>query len=256
MLGEFAFQWKQSLAGIAEGSSAQVFIVDTRVKDISSWPAPLLLMPEGRRKSWVFLCQQLADLGRILTLPEDGVFCELDREGLERAASFVQRRLGPDASRRIEKAAYSSAARAIVVRMENGRAYVLKLDDLSETDGSDVTSVKVGSLRSYLRIIQESGKVVDVPWDVVLYHCDPEYPYYKGRGLTDSVRDRSGRIGGRVRSLRVQQSLSINELAQRAGMLRPNVSRLEAGTHLPSLETLERIAAALGVPVAELVAAR
>ena len=39
-------------------------------------------------------------------------------------------------------------------------------------------------------------------------------------------------------------------------MKRPNLSRLEHGQHLPSLETLERVAAALAVPVAELVAVR
>ena len=37
-------------------------------------------------------------------------------------------------------------------------------------------------------------------------------------------------------------------------MLVPNLSRLETGTHVPSLETLERVAAALGVRVADLVA--
>jgi transcriptional regulator with XRE-family HTH domain len=34
----------------------------------------------------------------------------------------------------------------------------------------------------------------------------------------------------------------------------PNLSRLESGKHVPSLETLERVAGALGVRVADLVA--
>ncbi|MBI4218826.1 MAG: helix-turn-helix transcriptional regulator, partial [Chloroflexi bacterium] len=40
-----------------------------------------------------------------------------------------------------------------------------------------------------------------------------------------------------------------------AGMHRPNLSRLEAGRHEPSLDILEKVANALGVPVADLVAA-
>jgi transcriptional regulator with XRE-family HTH domain len=36
-------------------------------------------------------------------------------------------------------------------------------------------------------------------------------------------------------------------------MKRPNLSRLEHGKHLPSLETLEQLADALEVPVAQLL---
>jgi len=39
-------------------------------------------------------------------------------------------------------------------------------------------------------------------------------------------------------------------------MERPNLSRLEHGRHLPSLDTLERIAEALEVPIAALLAQR
>jgi transcriptional regulator with XRE-family HTH domain len=39
-------------------------------------------------------------------------------------------------------------------------------------------------------------------------------------------------------------------------MMRSNISRIEAAKHRPTLETLERIAKALKVSVAELVARR
>lgn len=47
---------------------------------------------------------------------------------------------------------------------------------------------------------------------------------------------------------------TITALAQAAGMERPNLSRLEHGKHVPSLDTLERVAKALRVPVVKLVA--
>ena len=40
------------------------------------------------------------------------------------------------------------------------------------------------------------------------------------------------------------------------GLKVPNLSRLENGRHLPSLETLEKVADAFGMPVAALVVAR
>ena len=40
------------------------------------------------------------------------------------------------------------------------------------------------------------------------------------------------------------------------GMMRNNISRIEAAKHRPTLETLEKLAKALKVSVAELVARR
>jgi transcriptional regulator with XRE-family HTH domain len=88
-----------------------------------------------------------------------------------------------------------------------------------------------------------------------LYHCEPEYEYYRGK--LDPDADKSLKlIGERVRELREAKGLSISDLAIKAGMKRPNLSRLEHGRHQPSLETLERIAESLGISVARLVAKR
>ncbi|MCF6228990.1 MAG: helix-turn-helix domain-containing protein [Planctomycetes bacterium] len=38
------------------------------------------------------------------------------------------------------------------------------------------------------------------------------------------------------------------ELAKRTGIHRPNIARVEAGRHTPSLETLSRLTVAIGVP--------
>jgi transcriptional regulator with XRE-family HTH domain len=40
------------------------------------------------------------------------------------------------------------------------------------------------------------------------------------------------------------------------GMMRSNISRIEAAKHRPTLETMEKIAQALKISVAELVALR
>ena len=57
------------------------------------------------------------------------------------------------------------------------------------------------------------------------------------------------KIGARIRQLREQRGLSQGDIEQSAGLLRCYISRVENGRTVPSLETLERFAAALDVPL-------
>lgn len=57
----------------------------------------------------------------------------------------------------------------------------------------------------------------------------------------------------RIRTERLAAKLSQGKLARLTGIQRPIISRLESGKHTPSLLTLERVASALGVPLATLV---
>jgi transcriptional regulator with XRE-family HTH domain len=56
-------------------------------------------------------------------------------------------------------------------------------------------------------------------------------------------------IGTRLRALRDQKGLSQGDIEKSAGLLRCYISRLENGHTIPSLETLERLAVALDVPL-------
>jgi transcriptional regulator with XRE-family HTH domain len=57
-------------------------------------------------------------------------------------------------------------------------------------------------------------------------------------------------IGERVQILRKRKELSQEELAGRVGIDTNSLSRLERGAHYPSLETLDKIRAELGVNLA------
>jgi transcriptional regulator with XRE-family HTH domain len=59
-------------------------------------------------------------------------------------------------------------------------------------------------------------------------------------------------IGTRIRQLREEKGLSQGDIEERTGLLRCYVSRVENGHTVPSLETLERFAAALDVQLYEL----
>ena len=59
-------------------------------------------------------------------------------------------------------------------------------------------------------------------------------------------------IGARIRQLREQKKLSQGDIERMTGLLRCYTSRVENGHTIPSLETLERYAAALGLPLYQL----
>ena len=59
-------------------------------------------------------------------------------------------------------------------------------------------------------------------------------------------------IGARLRSLRENKALSQGDIEKSTGLLRCYISRVENGHTIPSLETLERFAAALEVSLYEL----
>lgn len=56
-------------------------------------------------------------------------------------------------------------------------------------------------------------------------------------------------IGANVRAARTQAGLTQGDLAARTGIAVPHISRLEAGTHLPSVATLKKVSDALEVPI-------
>jgi len=56
-------------------------------------------------------------------------------------------------------------------------------------------------------------------------------------------------IGARLKTLREAKNLSQDDIEKRAGLLRCYVSRVENGHIVPSLETLEKFARALELPL-------
>src|SRR5258706_519459 len=60
-------------------------------------------------------------------------------------------------------------------------------------------------------------------------------------------------IGSRLKSLREAKNLSQGDLEARTGLLRCYTSRVENGHTVPSLETLEKFARALEIPMYQLM---
>jgi transcriptional regulator with XRE-family HTH domain len=59
-------------------------------------------------------------------------------------------------------------------------------------------------------------------------------------------------IGDRLRQLREEKKLSQGDIEKRTGLLRCYISRVENGHTLPAIETLEKLARALEIPLYQL----
>ncbi len=59
-------------------------------------------------------------------------------------------------------------------------------------------------------------------------------------------------IGDRLRALREEKKFSQGEIEKRTGLLRCYISRVENGHTVPAIETLEKLARALEVPLYQL----
>jgi predicted nucleic acid-binding protein/DNA-binding XRE family transcriptional regulator len=82
----------------------------------------------------------------------------------------------------------------------------------------------------------------------------PEPPLAHEPVAAYGARERRTGVGARIRALREAGGLRASEVAAAAGMARSNYARLESGRHEPGLRTLARAAAALRVPLSEVLA--
>ncbi len=130
--------------------------------------------------------------------------------------------------------------------MEDGRILLLKRS-IPEDDGSEVMDLFLEGDGKVFTVVQASGNEFSVPWDAVVNLA-------AGTHLPADA-DIGKRIGKRVKALRQQNGLTQAQLAALAGLKRPNIARLEAGAHVPSILLLERLAQALRVPLSDLAAA-
>jgi DNA-binding XRE family transcriptional regulator len=145
---------------------------------------------------------------------------------------------------RIWAASYDSQRNALRVAMEDGQIFLLKRP-IPEDDLSEILDVYLEGDGEIFTVIQVTGNEFSVPWDVV---------EVLATGRTGKPDPRVGkRIGLRVKALRKALELTQAELAELSGLKRPNLSRLEKGTHVPSIALIERLAETLQVGIGDLI---
>jgi DNA-binding XRE family transcriptional regulator len=156
--------------------------------------------------------------------------------------------LAPKFGRKIRDARFLVSEDRFIVTFDSGKEYCFPRSSVEVDDGSEVISIQVDRGRFFFRVRQASGNRYEIPWDRVLHEAEPSYRYFRSR-RTKTTHE----VGATIRRLRETKGMTQEELADAVGMMRNNISRIEAAKHRPTLETLERIAKALKVSVADLI---
>jgi transcriptional regulator with XRE-family HTH domain len=137
----------------------------------------------------------------------------------------------------------SSDGAVIFCEMDNGKTYAMPLSALDQVEDWDpkATPKAAGIIHDgYAAFVEfKAGLKIDFPSDFVLHVCEPAYAWHK-----DKSRAASG-VGGRIRQIREARGLTLDALARKCGIAKPNLSRLENDRVTPKFETLRTIAAAL-----------
>jgi DNA-binding XRE family transcriptional regulator len=167
-----------------------------------------------------------------------------------RIAGVIARRAGASASPRFEYLTVSPRGAALLAILADGTAMLVDRPAASDDDGSEVESISIAEDAGSARVELTGGRHFMISAaEVAVRDRDVLAGPVTSSATGDVMADLDGpRLGARVRALRLAAGLTQAELARRTGIHRPNIARVEAGRHTPSLETLARLAAAIGVP--------
>jgi DNA-binding XRE family transcriptional regulator len=163
-------------------------------------------------------------------------------EDVERVAMALARRADDARARRFEYVAVSPRGAEILAIFSDGNAVLLTRPVAPDDDGSAIDSIEIEEDAASASLALESGKRLELSAASVA-----QQGASRANGQTNGSID-GVKLGRRIRELRLAAGLTQAELARRTGIHRPNIARVEAGRHTPSLETLARLAQAIGVP--------
>jgi DNA-binding XRE family transcriptional regulator len=150
-------------------------------------------------------------------------------------------------TRLIEGVGYDKTRRAVSVRFDDGDIAEATLEALRVAI-KPIENITIDEFRRGIEIRFADGSMHDVAADYFTWLTDADY------AAAYPTDDTLGpRVGANIARLRKQRGMTQVALAAATDMQAPNLSRLEAGRHVPTLDVLLRIARALDVPLPTLL---
>jgi len=185
-----------------------------------------------------------------------GLLARSERD-VERTVAALRRRCDPERHARLlylASAPGSADGGDLLAVLASGKAVLVERPLATEDRGAAVETVRIAD--------HGRSALVQLADGITMELVASELLTPRGTSLSPSVSgypaalgDVDGvRLGQRLRALRLAAGLTQAELARRTGIHRPNIARVEAGRHTPSLETLARLAAAIGVSTTRVLA--
>jgi DNA-binding phage protein len=135
---------------------------------------------------------------------------------------------------------------AFELRFRGGQVYRIDLDALGFAGpGLLATPAATGS---GVVLALSTGGLVEVATSRLLAAAEPAY-----RAALARAAEVPPSVGALIRARRRAAGFTAMQVAAAAGMARSNYARLEASRHQPRIDTLRRVASALGVGLRELL---
>lgn len=163
-------------------------------------------------------------------------------EDVHRVVAALARRSDGKRANRFEYISVSPRGGELLAIFSDGNAVLIDRPVAPEDDGSAIDSIALEDDATRAVLTFEGGREVEVTTALIGQKSATRANGHLN-GSVDGVK-----LGKRIRELRLAAGLTQAELARRTGIHRPNIARVEAGRHTPSLETLARLAQAIGVP--------
>lgn len=182
----------------------------------------------------------------IITELCDGLVTSSERD-VTQVAAAIGRRADGQRSLRFEFVTVSPCSDEVLAILGNGRSSLLQRPIDGSDDGTDIVSINIDPSATKATLLLSSGATSQLTVAAT-----------QSASVTDGQSDIQidvKNLGARLRQLRLDNGLTQAELARRTGIHRPNIARVEAGRHTPSLDTLARIADAIGVSTAHVLVA-
>lgn len=164
-------------------------------------------------------------------------------DDVERIAAVLSRRLSGTRTPRFVRLCMAPRGGALLAILSDGTATLIERPATPQDDGTEVVSTELAPGGNRVTVGLVSSTRFDLTVDVVTQKRLLRSAKGGFNGTVDGAK-----LGQRIRELRLAAGLTQAELARRTGIHRPNIARVEAGRHTPSLETLARLASAIGVP--------
>lgn len=171
-----------------------------------------------------------------------------------RIANVLARRLDDKRGQRFEYLTVSPDGGDFLAIFGDGASMLLPRPVATGDDGSEVGSIDIADDATDATVTLASGTSLRLSaHQIAKQFGATRIAHANGNGLDPADID-GVRLGARLKQLRVAAGLTQAELARRTGIHRPNIARVEAGRHTPSLETIARLASAIGVPTTRVFA--
>ncbi len=166
-------------------------------------------------------------------------------------ASALLRRLDPLRVTRFEYLTVDPNSSDLLAILGTSETLLLSRPVTKSDDGSPIQDIELSHDATYALISLENNlqiqlRVQDLP-------TQPSNHTHTITGAHPISSKEQEHLGIRFKQLRLTKGLTQAEVAKRSGIHRPNIARVEAGRHTPSLDTLRRLAEAIGVSPSDIL---